>query len=246
MARTLLPIWKIYKQTLGLDVKEPADTFDWITGNTRDDYNRMRDVVNATGGREWLMAYDGVEKLNRIPIADTILSSCGNHHSGSSACSILMCYKWALEDWDSTVAKWKEAQAKEDYDNKQLSREEVCHYNNSKWPHSTFNHKQILADICESAGLTADLARPMMEARMLELEDECRVAVAADEKRRFDERIDVLEHHYNFPARWNDKKHGSALFGSPRSITDEMMVVMEARYPGYKKHIDSIIHVNCL
>ena len=228
------PIWSIYKQTCGLDVKEPFDTFDWLTGQTRNDYNSMRDAVNKAGGREWLMSYDGAENLHNIPIACRILSMAGTHHSGSSVTSLLQNYKAALEDWDATVARWKTLQAKEEYDKKQISRDEVYNYYNSWRPGN------ILATICEKSGLTEDVVRPMLDARKKELEDEFKVSAAHAEKRRFDDQIDLLEHHYKFPHRWHDNEYGSSLFGSLNSITPAMMAVMEARYPGYKKHIADI------
>jgi hypothetical protein len=67
----------------------------------------------------------------------------------------------------------------------------------------------------------------------------------ADEvRRRFDECIRVLEFLYKHPYRWND--HGvvqmsSTLFGPITSITQEMFVEMEKRYPDYRAHIQDII-----
>ena len=60
----------------------------------------------------------------------------------------------------------------------------------------------------------------------------------------FDGRIEVLEHHYEYPSRWNDSRSGSALFGSPRSITEEMFVEMEKKYPNYRAHIAAVIKGN--
>ena len=60
----------------------------------------------------------------------------------------------------------------------------------------------------------------------------------------FEGRIQVLEHHYEYPSRWNDSPSGSVLFGSPRNITEEMIVQMEKKYPNYRAHIAALIKGN--
>lgn len=60
----------------------------------------------------------------------------------------------------------------------------------------------------------------------------------------FDGRISLLEHHYEYPFRWNDEPSGSALFGSPRNITEEMFIEMEKKYPNYRAHIAAIINAS--
>jgi len=243
MARTLLPVWNIYKQSLELQ-PEPEDTFDWVPNTIdRNDLTNARDTVNSIpGARQWLSMYNvGDEDPYMNKMAVDIASSLGKWHSGASSFHILFWYKKSVNNWNKFVKDYKEIVAKKKYHNNQLEKKEVYEYYYSTKPYSNINPNDIIAGICLRSGLTRDKAHLMMLELKAEYDADYEAARVKAEKERYDESIKLLEHHYKHPQRWSDSERGSSLFGSPRSITNEMMILMESRHPGYKKHIADMI-----
>jgi len=218
-----IPPWKVFKQSLGLDVKEPAETFDWLTDpDTRKDYNAFRDGLNTIpGSREWLKDYtcpDGESPFVN-PMGHRIMPVVGSWHSGSSCVQMGWRYKNLLNDWDAFVLRNKTAVGKALYKSKQMPMGEVL------TRHLKDPSDKMLAEIYEEY-CADNLAK-----------------IEADEKERFEDCIVALEHHLKFPSRWFDNATGSSLIGNPRYITEETFKVMEVAHPGYRAHIQRVINL---
>ena len=237
MTRTLIPLWSVYKEDFHLDSEEPFETFDWLPdAEMRSYYEEARAGLDTIpGSREWLKEYTCPEDLP--PFFDSmglkIMKSFGNRHSGSSGTSLGWNYKFLLNNWAAFVKDTKTYYAKKLYKELQLQEKDL---------YALLDKQETVADFRARYDLPYDLPTIEKMVRELDLEhrEERRLAYAKRQKENFDGRIDVLKHHYKFPERWRDTPNGSSLFGHPSMITEEMFVVMEGIYPGYRKHIKGL------
>ena len=250
--RTLLPVWNVYKQGLNLDAKEPLENFDWM-GDRSDkyDYITAKEALDAIPGSREYLKYYPPSKRGTFSFSDTfggnLLSKFGSHLSGASVVWIARMYQLILNDWDGFVLAQKTRVARDAYLEKQLVMSDLWRYSNTRAMLSADKMSPSLLDeYREKYNISYDNTTmiQMLDALLEEkatdrLEEQQRVA-----REVFDGRISVLEHHYENPSRWNDGPSGSALFGSPRSITEEMFVEMEKKYPNYRAHIAAVIKGN--
>ena len=246
MSRTLLPPWSVYKQTLGLDVKEIAETFDWMTPLDQHDYFVVRDVLNSTpGAREWIMDCPGGRTYEN-EYAQSILRKFGSWHSGASAIALANIYRNLLKNWDQFVLEKKTHYARKAYDSKQMTNEHITDFIRTC---ETFDeaNDSLFSHICSIYEIDATQGRAELMRKFREVLDE--QAVEKEElkksfaKRYFDESIATLEWLYKHPYRWND--HGiveikCSLFGPIERISEKMFEEMEKRHPGYRAHIYDI------
>ena len=259
MNRTLLPIWNIYKSKY--DFKpEPFEIFDWIPDDSdRNDYKIAQDGIDRIpGSREYLKNYVCPE--NETPFCDSIgrqiMFVIGTHHSISSGARLALNYKYLLNNWQSFVLETKTYYAQQDYRQTQIEEQDTWPYYNAKSrynllsnPYIPDSHNSLMADVdCEIEKLrqkfninyTRDEIVAMLDDLIEEYNNERIEKKKKSEELFFMSRIDILEHHYAHPRRWNDTQYGSFLFGSPHSITEEMIDHMEHLYPDYRSHIESI------
>lgn len=250
--RTLLPVWNVYKQGLNLEAKEPLENFDWMgTKSDKNNYMLAKEALDAIpGSREYLKDYPQPKKGTysfHDPFGNMLLAQFGSHHSGASVVWMARMYQNLLNDWDGFVLAQKTRLARDAYLEKQLAMPDLWRYSNTRamLPADKLN-PSLLNEYREQYKVSYDDATiiQMLDALLEEkaadrLEEEKRMA-----KDIFDGRIEVLEHHYEYPSRWNDSRSGSALFGSPRSITEEMFIEMEKKYPNYRAHIAAVIKGN--
>ena len=102
--------------------------------------------------------------------------------------------------------------------------------------------RQLKANL--SLPYTDELITKMMDDLVAEFERDARLAAIEEDKRRFQNMIQILENHDDFPARWKDAGPGSlksGLFGSIYDITPEMYEEMEKRRPGFTDRILDVI-----
>ena len=128
---SLLPTFEQFKFSQGVYVKEPPETFDWMEQNERSDYEVAKVALSQPGMREYLKSYT-YNHGSEIPFGDntgfTLLTSFGDHHSGSSATYLAWNYRYALNDWDAFVSLKKTARAKAVYNSKQLHKKHLEEY----------------------------------------------------------------------------------------------------------------------
>jgi len=240
--RTLLSVFSAFKVIADIYKKEEPETFHWLPADIHYDYQLAKLTLDRIpGSREWLKTYtyDEAEGLPfSNPMGNEIMSGFGSHHSGSSATRLGWNYKALLNDWDSFVLNSKESLVRYGYDKQQLTYTDIQPFLRMKYD----NDPRIATEV--------ERLRTLFNIRhdyetsytmLVELGEE-KIKEAVDQEERakreeFEGRIDVLEHHYNYPQRWYDSQYGSALFGSINNITEEMMAEMERRHHGYREHI---------
>lgn len=256
MSRTLLPIWEEYKLTISETLKEKEDpeTFDWIHSNylVRDCEDMRRVLDKIEGSRVWLKKYEATEEDHRFltGFGPRIIANLGSWHTGVSATKALWNYKKFLMNWDDAVLKIKTIQARTDYDEKQLTGDDIRRFcmlmklqkGNTITPEMEKDMDTLLTDLIIKFSIPYDksVIPEMLEKLDTQLHEEERKAIENADRQEFEGRISVLVHHFKFPVRWNDTKEGSSIFGPINRITEEMFVEMEKRYPGYRDHIRGI------
>jgi hypothetical protein len=256
MSRTLLPIWAEYKLTISetLEAKEDPETFDWIQSNylVRDCEDMRRIMDKVDGSREWLKKYEPTEEDHRFltGLGPKIIANLGSWHNNSSATKALWNYKKFLMNWDDAVLKIKTMQARTDYDEKQLTADDIRRFcmlqklQKASMNSSTVQQDMdtLLTQLITKFSITYDrsVIPEMLEKLDTQMYEEERKAIEEADRQEFEGRISLLIHHFKFPVRWNDTKEGSSLFGPINRITEEMFVEMEKRYPGYRDHIRGI------
>jgi len=251
--RTLLPVWNIYKQELDLEAKEPVESFDWM-GETseKNNYISAKAAIDSTpGAREYIRDYPmpvrGTYSFGD-PFGRSLLCKFGDHHSGVSMVFLARMYQHLLKDWDGFVLAQKTRVARDAYLAKQLEMSDLWRYSNTRTALSSDRiHPSLLNDYREKYKISYD------DATMIEMFDALINEKATERleehkhaaREIFEQRISVLEHHYEYPSRWNDGPSGSALFGSPKNITEDMFIEMEKKYPNYRAHIAAVMKGQC-
>lgn len=245
MVRTLLPVFSKYSLGLNLDAKEPTENFSFMRDDERYDYEAFRaGLDDIPGSREYLKSYERPEEGYFFdPMGTKIMCAAGDHHSGASAVFIGLQYKALLNDWDGWVKAVKLRQAEEGYKKAQLERASTWQFS-----HATTDEGRMhsIKNLCAEFSLTYsdEEVKKMIEELIQEFDENYRKEQLKLGEEYFNGRIKVLEHHYKYPERWDDAGKGrltSALFGSIHSITEDMFVAMEKKYPDYRSHIGQLI-----
>ncbi len=266
--RVLLPIYERYVNVFGVEKKEAPEDFSFMPDSQ--EYVMFRKALDEIpGSRDYLKNYIRKDISFDDPIGTQLMMKAGEHHSGSSVRALAWTYKQILNDWDGWVLTKKIFYSKKTYERRQLSREDtweyeraVCKKNSLSSIYRTEPKKLLeLDDAIKVAieNLRTKFSLIYSNAEICDLMDDLinefninsRKEMYERETREFDDKIEVLEHHYKFPTRWEDCGKGmlkSALFGSIYGITEPMYAVMETRYPGYRQHIRSLMnphHARC-
>ena len=229
MERQLLPPFSVYSASAS--VKESKEDFSWH--EHRAAFENVRQALDMVkGSREWLKDFTG--SFYDEEAAELISHMDISYHSGASLCTLMRMYQFVLRDWDGWVLAQKTRTLRNQYKAKQVSWDEV---------------KQLVRFGKELATFKAKYNVEMEDNDLLSqlclVDKEYKIAYDADcqryEDERNKERLDVLEHHYQHPARWFDSANGSALAGHPSNIEAKHLAEMEKRYPGYQEHLMVII-----
>lgn len=238
MPRTLLPVFSKYSTNLNLDAKEPVEDFSFL--DERYDYETFRAGLDGIpGSREYLKTKSG---SFFDPMGKQIMCAAGRHHSGASSAGLAWSYKHLLNDWDGWVKAVKLRQAKDVYTKAQLERPSTWGIMNA----ATYDKRmEAVQKLRAQFSLTySDEEIVQMVTELVdELNETSRVNILRDEKERFQTKLEILDHHYQYPHRWDDHGAGklrSSLFGSIYEITEEMFVAMEKKHPLYRSHISNI------
>ena len=270
--RTLLPIYERYVNVLDVEKKEAPEDFSFMPNDYRSDYEMFRKALDSIpGSREYLKnySYKVNERTFCDPIGNQLMMKAGDHHSGSSVRGLAWTYKQILNDWDGWVLTTKIYYSKKLYEKRQLTLEDTWEYDHAVSKRNSLSsiyrgqskNIQELDDAIQvaiqnlrkkySLTYSDDEIKELMEDLIHEFNINSRKEMYERDKREFDEKIEILDHHYKHPTRWEDYGKGmlkSVLFGSIYGITETMYAVMETRYPGYRQHIRSLMnphHARC-
>lgn len=271
--RVLLPVFDKYVKAFNVDKKEAPEDFSFLsTESTRVDYEMFRKALDKIpGSREYLKNYVCPENERTFcdSIGNQLMMNAGDHHSGSSVRGLAWTYKQILNDWDGWVLNTKMFLAKKMYAAKQLTREDTWGYDHAVCKKNSLSKiykddANMLQELDNAISNAVQLLREkfyliqtdeeiceLMDSLIDEFTMNSRNDVIEREMNEFDAKIELLEHHYKYPTRWDDYGSGmlkSALFGSIYGITESMYAEMERRHPGYRKTIQALMnphHFRC-
>jgi hypothetical protein len=179
-----------------------------------------------------------------------IMSGAGSNHSGASATFLGIQYSFLLNDWDGWVKTVKLREAKEKYNELQLERPSTWEFIHAQTQEKRKDAIQRLR-VQFSLAYSDEEISQMITELVDEFNETSRLQILRDEEDRFKSGLDVLEHHYEYPERWDDYGVGmlkSFLFGSIYGITEDMFKAMEKKHSDYRGHIENIIkphHSRC-
>jgi len=222
-----------------------------------DDSNRIyyedcRDALaRIEGAKEWLKDYVKPEK------GDSFDDAIGNQihlHSGHSGCSyysILWSYKYLLNNWDDWVLKQKERDAMTHYRRMRVEPYAIAHLVGDidqilkgVPPSCVYKSQEHILRRADAIGLEGKSIQEIHDIclQIMEENKEIRAKEEAEQnERQHQDLIGGLVFKYQNPSRWFDTVRGSTLFPvDPSYITQRAYVEMEAKYPGYRSHIQDI------
>jgi hypothetical protein len=252
--------WAHFCQESAVTKKEPMEDFSWMseqkstfngltwTINSQADFEDCREALNrAEGTREYLKNYVALEEDEGINFRDPIGEQIKlrSHHSGGSYFAMLWTYRFLLNNWDGWVLAQKEWYAFNEYEKIQVH------------PHIITSLYYSCRDVLDGKGPGLDefLARAAVHGLAGGIEDiypillhlftehkERQALNAENEKKRnHNTLIGGLKWKYKHPIRWFDTLWGSSISPTtPQDITEEAFVEMEAKYPGYRAHIQRV------
>jgi hypothetical protein len=215
-------------------------------------YEDCRDALaRIEGAKEWLKNYVKPEK------GDSFDDAIGNQirlHSGHSGCSyysILWSYKYLLNNWEDWVLKQKERDAMTHYRHMRVDPYKIAHLVGDidqilkgVPPSSVYNSQEHILRRAGAIGLEGKSIQEIHDIclQIMEENEEIRAKEEAEQnERQHQDLIGGLVFKYQNPSRWFDTVRGSTLFPvDPSYITQRAYVEMEAKYPGYRSHIQDI------
>jgi hypothetical protein len=242
--------WARFREESGVTKKEPVEDFSWMSRGTLD-YEDCRDAIaRVPGAKEYIKTYVAVQEGAGFnfdgPIGKQI--NLGHHHSGASRSEMLLSYHQVLKDWDGWVLGQKEYRAYEGYKNVQVGSNIIVglYYScknflekpeGGSWSHTT------IVEWAAKHGLHGDIKQIYPILAHLYTEHMARTALEAEQKKKEAHRvlIDSLAWKYKHPGRWFDTPYGSTISPpTPDYITEDAYSEMEAKYPGYRAHIQRV------
>jgi hypothetical protein len=256
--------WARFRQECDVTKKEAFEDFSWMaqqestfnnfrwTINDPSDFEDCRDALKRVeGGTEYLKNYEPLEEGEGINFNDPIGEQIklGSHHSGGSYYSMLWTYKALLNDWDGWVLAQKERGAFEAYRKIQVKPEVITslYYRAKRFLDGNSPPFPVVeSELLESAaqwGLKGGIEEIYPILSHLFTEHMARTALEAEhyKKRRHHDLVGGLKWKYKHPSRWFDTPWGSSISPTtPASITEEAFQEMEAKYPGYRAHIQKV------
>lgn len=250
--RIIVGGWKTFAEDAGVNKKEPVENFDWMPSEEdKMYYNDMRTALDKVeGSRDFVKNYVYVKDTLSFggPIGNALAKASSVGHSGASASAILWSYQNALKDWDNFVFKTKEHESLREYKKQQAPFCQIeniwmdcvmCIYYSIWNPATAAELEEKIKLDCAKLCLTGTVReiKLILEVIMNDLN-----TIQSNEQHN--ELLKSLEFLYEHPTRWFDTPDGCTL--SPiipkyiSDISERAMADMEAKFPGYKKHIENI------
>lgn len=254
MNRTILPPWNEFRKTLGVEDKEPVETFHWLLNESdkRDLELAKAGLDSIDGSRDYVKGYSmPLEGVHTDKMID-ILVSFGGHHSATSSGITMWFYKGLLNDWDNFVLKTKDREHRNasQYDKQQIHHSDIDIFMRSSLPETSeyahsHAHAHAHAPLCQSfrEKFGVSLSDEEMGVRIAAIKkeevDEYEASKCAAAKRDLANDVDLLKFLYGSPIRWFSYEGGLHPF-SVRNITSRHLKEMEELYPDYPEHYRAV------
>jgi hypothetical protein len=233
----MLPPWPVYSLQFNLDKKEALEDFSWFHDEM---FKDMRQALEKTGLRDWLALYpsprEGFAAFSCTTTGEILSAMVNPPDSGGHVVCFFREYQYLLNNWDAWVKEHKEFAARKKYTDQQITQTKVWRIVDAIYDKEPL---QSYMDENGYSGTTAEFIADITAINQDYRAEDARKRAEA-ERRRFQDKLGVLEHHYNHPKRWYDGPNGSFLFGHPASVSAEHIAAMELRIPGYTAHLAKI------
>jgi hypothetical protein len=255
--RIIVGGWKAFAEQAGVNKKEPMENFDWIPSEEdKMYYNDMRTALDTVeGSRDFVKNYVYVKNTLSFggPIGNALAKASSVGHSGASASAILWSYQNALKDWDTFVFKTKEHESLREYKKQQVPIWQVenllmdCHaciFDSIWYRGDAAKLEEKIKLECAKLCFTGTIReiKIVLEEILNDLNTIQRNEDIKRANKQHDELLESLEFLYEHPIRWFDTADGCTLNPiHPNYISERAMADMEAKFPGYKKHIEDIL-----
>jgi len=250
--------WPAFAEATGVNKKEPVENFDWMPSESdKFYYTDMRAALDAVeGSREWLKNYVFDKNKESYPytcsMAQEVSKAMSDKHSGASGSSMLSHYRSALKDWDTFVLKTKEYVGLREYKQQQIPLWKVkslldkCRIllGTEDEEMRDFLEQMLLPECAKLCLSGMDVVEIM--AILCFIEGDLEGIELEDNRKKGEEEhkdlMDSIEFLYEHPIRWFDGPSGCSLRPvHPTYITQRAIAEMEAKCPGYIKHIENVL-----
>lgn len=253
MSRTILPPWSEFRKTLGVEDKEPTETFDWMLEESwkKDLQLAKKGIDSIEGARAFLKDYRRpLEDAEMDPMRYQIGCVMGQHHSGASCSIVMNNYTYLLNNWDEFVLKTKEREQRESYDNRQIHYSDqddfLAALKETKADPENREKAVKFADICfnfrQRFGVSYSnevLAQMIPLIKREEVLEGMKKLEEAKE-RQIEEDVGLLTFLYRCPIRWFSYEGGLSPF-SLRNVSTPHIIKMIALYPDYMEHYTAVL-----
>ena len=257
--RTLLPLWKIVRVSLGVEQKEPPETFGWIKKESlRRDLELAKNALDMNDwSRDYLKNYN--TPLEGFAFCDdmgvNLLSNFGSHHSGSTSCTLAWLYKEILNNWDNWVLKTKNAEAKLGYSKQQLNDADIddfvdafYHMERLRNGRKDSNPERTISDYEQAldeirAKFKISMENEELEKKLMDIHyeilEERNKALKDENEIESNKLVTTLKFLYRIPIRWFTSPLGPGIVDI-RKITAKEIAAMEAIYPDYREYFEKV------
>ena len=249
-SRIIVGGWTKYAEDTGVNKKESFEDFSWITTRDKYRYEGCRDcLTKMDGSRDWLKV-NTFSPGSSCEMSNKINSEVAQLDGDYNVIGLLKQYKSLLNDWDTWVYLVKRSVALKEYKSKQVSlstvnrilercSERLKEGDTRRGNDLDFEIKFDCA-LLELTGSVVEIRETLTylqaELQVLQAEEEVSRAQAI-----YNNLMCNLEHLYESPIRWFDTPQGSTLLPRhPEHMGTRALNEMEAKYPGYKAHINLV------
>jgi len=249
--------WAAFAESNGLNKKEQVENFDWIhPEGDQFYYNDVRGALDRVeGSREWLRNYMFDEDNEKHPynceMGHRLSREVTDLHSGASFSCLMNSYRRALNDWDGFVFNTKRVRMLREFKNQQIDTYSVstilwlCNSClNEKDPVELAKREEEIISRAAKFGFTGNVQeiqtvlKQIREDQVIIANEDMRNRVDSDHRDLMESIIFLYQH----PIRWFDTPSGCSLRPvHPTRITKLAMAEMEAKNPGYSKHIENVL-----
>ena len=230
-----LPAWIDYRASVGVETREPMETFDWMLDR---EFAKEMECVKAglntmDMSRKFLLEY--VPPLEGFsPVMETICSLVGDHHSGASASAVVGMYRYLLKNWDTFVLERKTVEQRKIYDQQQIHHSEFEPFLIRFNERDPSEQAKMFEDFRQKWNVTYDDATLLAMFIAIDAETFREYTLNREkmEMRQIDQEIDLLKFLYRCPIRWFDMPFGLKV----DQVTIEAGSALMKLYPDYPTH----------
>lgn len=230
-----LPAWIHYRASVGVETREPMETFDWMLD--REFAKEMESVKAGLDTAEWSRKFllEYVPPLEGFsPVMETICGLVGDHHSGASASAVVGMYRYLLKNWDTFVLERKTVEQRKIYNQEQIHHSEFEPFLIRFNERDPSEQAKMFEDFRQKWNVTYDDATLLAMFIAIDAEKyrEYSVTMQKMDMRKVDQEIDLLKFLYRCPIRWFDMPFGLKVDQVTKKHIDELTKL----YPDYPAH----------